>query len=252
MQFTINGRQMALDSDQVALAVRGVQPGSVQTHGVIVEGVTLPVKQVFARATGLSADSFTSQTARRHLAALGFTLVGTARPRSGPTLIQSRSGQRRLSEPAGAGPLDPHAWPWEGAVQDVFAASLRDQGWEITGCADTATKAHGVDVLARKEQRMLGAEVKGWPSTGYADPRRAAETKRTQPTNQAGHWYSQALMKAVMLLDSHPGYESLVVLPDYPRYRDLAHRTATGRDRAGVHVVFVTAEGTLDSEAWRP
>ncbi len=59
-------------------------------------------------------------------------------------------------------------------------------------------------------------------------------------------------MKAVMLLDSHPGHESLMVLPDYPRYRDLAQRTRRGRVAAGVHVVFVGADGGAQSETWRP
>ena len=48
-----------------------------------------------------------------------------------------------------------------------------------------------------------------------------------------------------MLLDSHPGHESLMVLPDYPRYRDLAIRTRTGRHAAAVHVVFLNADGTF-------
>jgi len=43
--------------------------------------------------------------------------------------------------------------------------------------ADTATKQHGVDVLASKGDRLLGAEVKGWPSKGYADVRRAEERR---------------------------------------------------------------------------
>ena len=57
-------------------------------------------------------------------------------------------------------------------------------------------------------------------------------------------------MKAIMLLDSHPDHESLVVLPDYPRYRDLARRTQRGRGAAGVHVVFVTETGTAESDTW--
>ncbi len=84
----------------------------------------------------------------------------------------------------------------------MFGAFLSQAGWVVTALADTATKAQGVDVLARKDHRLLGAEVKGWPSRGYADPRRAEENKPTQPTTQAGHWFSQALMKALMLLDS--------------------------------------------------
>jgi hypothetical protein len=91
-----------------------------------------------------------------------------------------------------------------GQVQAVFGNWLRRSGWLVTSMANTATKAQGVDLLARKGDRRLGAEVKGWPFKGYADPRRASDVKRTRPTTQAGHWFGQALMKAMMLLDSHP------------------------------------------------
>ncbi len=143
-------------------------------------------------------------------------------------------------------------WPWEGAVQSAFAGYLISHGWQITSTADTASKARGVDLLAGKGERRLGAEVKGWPSSGYADPRRAEEVKPTPPTNQAGHWFSQALMKGLMLLDTHPGFESLVVVPDYPRYRDLAARIRTGRTAARVHAAFVREDGTAESDTWTP
>ena len=107
-------------------------------------------------------------------------------------------------------------------------------------------------MLASKSERWLGAEVKGWPSAGYADPRRVAEVKRTQPSTRAGRWFSQALLKAMMLLDSHPGHESLVVLPDYPRYRDLTRRTRTGRRSANIHVILLARDGTYTSESWTP
>ncbi len=68
----------------------------------------------------------------------------------------------------------------------------------MISAANTRTKAPGVDVLACRDGRLLGAEVKGWPGKRYADPRRAAEIKPTQPSTQAGHWFSQALMKAMM------------------------------------------------------
>jgi hypothetical protein len=144
------------------------------------------------------------------------------------------------------------AWPWEGAVQAVFASVLTAHGWSLRSVADTASKQRGVDVLADKAQRRLGAEVKGWPSRGYADPRRAEEAKRTQPTTQASHWFAQALMKAVMLRDSHDDHESLVVLPDHRRYRDLAAKTRTGRAGAAVHVVLLEDDGAFSSETWTP
>jgi len=59
-------------------------------------------------------------------------------------------------------------------------------------------------------------------------------------------------MKAMMLIDSHPDYKSLMVLPDYPRYRELAQRTRTGRAAANVHVVLVQRDGQGHSDAWTP
>jgi hypothetical protein len=148
--------------------------------------------------------------------------------------------------------MDP-AWPWEGAVQQSFVAALDLAGWTVTSAADTAVKARGVDVLAEKGERRLGAEVKGWPGTTYADSRRAGERKPTQPSTQAGHWFAQALMKAMMLLDSHQGHESLVVVPDgHPRYHDLARRTSSGRTAAGIHVIFVAPTLEVRSETWTP
>jgi hypothetical protein len=154
--------------------------------------------------------------------ALGFDIVSTVGSPNSRTAAVSRAAPTTAAD-------DRRQWPWEGSVQAVFVDLLRQNGWSITAAADTATKAPGIDVLAIKSGRRLGAEVKGWPSVGYADQRRAAETKCTQPSTQAGHWFSQALLKAMMLLDSHPGCESLVVLPDYPCYRDLTKRTRTGR-----------------------
>ena len=45
---------------------------------------------------------------------------------------------------------------------------------------------------------------------------------------------------------------TLVVMPDYPRYRDLATRTRTGRARAGIHVVYMSESGSVASDTWAP
>jgi hypothetical protein len=55
-----------------------------------------------------------------------------------------------------------------------------------------------------------------------------------------------------MLRDSHPDHESLMVLPDYPRYRDLAARTRTGRDAARIHVALVGSHGQVTCDTWTP
>nr|WP_186315710.1 hypothetical protein [Catellatospora sichuanensis] len=76
--------------------------------------------------------------------------------------------------------------------------------------------------------------------------------KRTRPTTQAAHWFSQALFKAMLLRDSNSHFESLMVLPDYARYRDLALRTANSRAAAVIHIAFMKPDGTIDSSTWAP
>jgi Holliday junction resolvase-like predicted endonuclease len=52
-------------------------------------------------------------------------------------------------------------WYWEGHVQSSLARFLESEGWTILSEADTATKAHGVDLIATQGGRNLAIEVKG-------------------------------------------------------------------------------------------
>jgi len=235
MRYVLNGVARHLEAETVVNRLRNVPPEPVREYGVRVGGVAYPVKQAFERASGVARMEFSSQTAARHLAALGFEIVSAGR-----------------RQPSAAAAAKPRAWPWEGAVQTVFSGFLEQHGWIVTAMAGTASRERGVGLRAAKGPRRLGAEVKGWPSEEYADPRRAGETKRTQPSTQAGHWFSQALFKAMLLLDSDPGAESLMVLPDFPRYRDLAMRTRTGRRAADLHVVLLGPDGGYVSDSWYP
>ncbi len=162
MRFVLNGQAHDLDASQVEAALSGVAPEPVREFGVRVNGTVYPVKQALAVVLGVPRTDFQSQTARRHLSSLGFEVLGTPTSRSAPHLVSSlgRAGTAQAAAPAVD---DPHGWPWEGHVQSLFAAYLHSQGWLVTAMADTATKAPGVDVLASKEGRRVGAEVKGFP-----------------------------------------------------------------------------------------
>jgi hypothetical protein len=157
---------------------------------------------------------------------------------------------------AGGGPAEgvvirasaevPADWFWEGHVQAVLVEHLRRQGWEITAISDTAARAQGEDVAAVKDGRHLVVEVKGYPSTGYRDPRRAAEVKRTNPTLQAKHWFADALLKLVRLRGTRPDVEGAMAFPDAPRYRSLIKETRGPLQQLGIGLYFVGADGTVE------
>lgn len=141
-------------------------------------------------------------------------------------------------------------WPDEATVQNVFAGVLENEGWIIDHLANTKAREHGIDVLAHKGLRRLGAEVKGFPSIGYADPAKAGQKNRAKPNHQAKLWYGKALYAAIILRDAEPDWESLIVLPDCPRYRELVAETARSVHAVGVHVVLLSPDGSWFSESW--
>ena len=142
-------------------------------------------------------------------------------------------------------------WPWEGRVQEVFANLLVSHGWHLESVSDTATKEPGIDVLATNEGRLLGAEVKGFPSRGYEDPAKAGQKKPTNPNGQAKTWYAKGVLAALLLRRVEPHRESLLVLPDCARYRELASDTRSALAAAGIHLVLVREDGTYDCPTWK-
>ncbi|WP_406051336.1 hypothetical protein [Kribbella sp. NBC_00889] len=136
-------------------------------------------------------------------------------------------------------------WHSEATIQSMLVTALATDGWSILSVANTATKEHGVDVIASRDGRTIGIEVKGFPSRAYANPARAGEQKRTSPSTQAGHWYAQAVLAAMRLRSKEPAWRSVIALPDFPRYRDLHSETAGSLEAAGIEVWWVDRTGAL-------
>ena len=136
-------------------------------------------------------------------------------------------------------------WHTEANVQALLVTALATVGWRILSVANTATKEHGIDVIAARDGQTAGIEVKGFPSRAYADPVRAGEQKRTSPSTQAGHWYSQAVLAAMRLRGKEPSWRSVIALPDFPRYRDLHAETVGSLVAADIEVWWVNQTGAL-------
>jgi hypothetical protein len=141
----------------------------------------------------------------------------------------------------------PHttAWDWEGNVQAAVARRLERDGWSILSTADTARRQRGDDIRAMKDGRELVVEVKGWPPSTYADPRRTGEVKRTNPTVQAHHWLATAILGSMRVLGTRPDTGVSIALPDHPRYRDLVGEIGQQLSALGIDIIWVTREDVL-------
>jgi len=134
----------------------------------------------------------------------------------------------------------------EADVQAQIVEHLTRNNWSIVRVANTASREQGIDIIANKGGLTLAIEVKGWPGTAYADPRRAHETKPTAPSLQARHWFSHAVLASLLMTNEHPGYEIAIGLPDMPTYRNLHGRIAGSLQTLGVKVLFVDSSGNVE------
>ena len=169
--------------------------------------------------------------------------------RAAPATMTARPSQAAPLMPVGqlepAAAADEGEWHAESRVQASVVSHLATEGWLIESVADTATKAHGVDIVATRDARRIGVEVKGFPSKKYADPARADEIKRTRPATQARHWFAMAILAALRLRSNEPETVSVIALPDFPTYRSLYADTTWALDQVEVQVWWVTADGTV-------
>jgi hypothetical protein len=70
--------------------------------------------------------------------------------------------------------------------------------------------------------------------------------KRTNPTNQAPKWFSQAVMKAITTTDGEGDPEVAIAFPDYPRFRALIAQSEWALRRLRIGVYLVGEGGTVE------
>jgi len=158
------------------------------------------------------------------------------------------SATKRVGEAAAVDSLTAtDDWFWEGNVTDMVEKFLGERGWTTISKADTRSRERGLDLHAGQDGREIVVEVKGYPSKFYRDSRRTGDQKPTNPTLQAQHWYSHALLKVLRLQSAYPSAIVAMALPDFPRYRALFQETATGLERLGVAMFFVAECGSVDA-----
>lgn len=138
-------------------------------------------------------------------------------------------------------------WFWEGNVVAAVVAHLRQNGWTVEFVADTATRARGVDIRARRDETTLLIEAKGYPSTLYARGDSAGLPKKTKPATQAPNWFGSALLTAVLCQTKYPSAQVALAFPKFPLYVKLIEKTRAALIKLGVDIYLVSENGLVEN-----
>jgi hypothetical protein len=139
--------------------------------------------------------------------------------------MRRSDGSDAVSPDTAAIPPREGDWHTEAQVQAMLIRHLLREGWQIVRSADTVRRERGIDIEATRGTQTAAIEVKGFPGRNYADPRRAGEKKRTQPSTQAKGWYGRAILAAMIVRTQRPDVRAVIAFPDFPRYGGLYHLT---------------------------
>jgi len=86
MRSVVGGRELVLSGDDVIRSMRGLEPGTIREHFVVIDDKLIPPKQALAQVTGWDRQTSTTMEATRVLSRLGF--------------VCQRAGQRVDGRPA--------------------------------------------------------------------------------------------------------------------------------------------------------
>jgi hypothetical protein len=112
--------------------------------------------------------------------------------------------------------------------------------------ANTATREHGVDVVAERDGERLVVKVKGYPPRFYIAGPKKGQVKTSTPKEQAKKWYAHALVPAMRLRTHEPDSLSVMCFPDFPVYRQLYADTAASLRAAAVDGWLVSQDGGVE------
>ncbi len=108
MRFTLDGESFELTPELVRARLAGHVPEDIREYWVEIDGTRWPVKQVIALATGVSdRQRFQSQSSRRWLQNLGFTIGGGKKPAAASAHQQRPVGTEESTVPVARAPGRP-------------------------------------------------------------------------------------------------------------------------------------------------
>lgn len=137
-------------------------------------------------------------------------------------------------------------WFWEGNVVESVCVYLQNEGWVIEQRANTKTKEAGVDIQAKKNDKILLVEVKGYPTTTIQWGIKKGQPKSTRPNTQARHWYSEVLLTAILRQEQEPEATVVIAFPEFTVFTNLVQRTQNALAKLGIDVYFVKDSGLVE------
>lgn len=126
----------------------------------------------------------------------------------------------------------------EDDVVEAVCRALAAAGWTIVARASTVER--GPDVLADRDGRRLVVEAKGETSNRPASNRFGSPFNAGQVHDHVG----RAVLEALAAVSA--GHVGAIALPDERNHRRQVGRIAAGLAAAGVHVLWVLADGTVE------
>lgn len=168
--------------------------------------------------------------------------------RDGHAAASARDATADRLDPSKTASADEPGFEWhtEENTQQLLVEWLKRNAWTVVRTANTATREHGVDVIAERQGERVGIEVKGFPSRFYVTGPKRGLVKPTTPVEQAKKWYSHALVPAMRLRTREPEWRSVMCFPDFPVYRRLHEDTASSLHAAGVEVWLISEDGSVE------
>jgi Holliday junction resolvase-like predicted endonuclease len=137
-------------------------------------------------------------------------------------------------------------WFWEGNIRSALARHLEREGWRVE--ADGPTVPEGaIDLVAKRDDRVLLLEVKGFPSNVYTQGPKAGMPKPTRSATQVRQWYADALLTILLTRDARSDAAIALAFPAHRTYRSLVAQTERSLCRLGAGVLLVGPSGDVET-----
>lgn len=75
VEFKVGGKRYSIKRDDVLSRHKKIEPGTIRAHAVEIGGVLYPIKEAFARASGIDLLDFNTYLARRVFSQLDFKVT---------------------------------------------------------------------------------------------------------------------------------------------------------------------------------